>query len=325
MKKALCALLLSAVAVSLAQAQTIQMKLAHYATESHPGSLAGKMFAEGVDKRTQGKIKIALYPNNALGSPPAVLEQSIRGAVDMALPSQGQLGLHLKKFNCVMLPFIFESYAHADRVIDGPFIAWAASDLEKIGLVFLSNWEWGFRNLTNGKRPVDTPGDVRGLTVRTPPGLPYRAAMEALGAIVATVDFNDLQKALREGVIDAEENPVAVIYSSRIYDVHKHLAMTGHNYNSMVHVINKKVWDKLTPEQQNIIREESVSAGKWMRKAVRDAEAEQIEKMKQGGVQVTYPDRAKFKALMKSAYDRMNASAGEENIKEFVKMVEAEK
>ena len=325
MKRALCALFFSAAVASMVQAQTLQMKLAHYAAESHPGSLAGRMFSEGVEKRTQGTIQIALYPDNTLGSPPAVLERSIRGDVDMALPSQGQLGLHVKKFNCVMLPFIFESYTHADKVIDGPFIAWTAVDLEKIGLVFLSNWEWGFRNLTNSKRPVNTPDDVRGLMVRTPPGLPYRAAMEALGAIVATVDFIDLQKALREGVIDAEENPVAVIYSNRIYEIHKHLSMTGHNYNSMVHVINKKVWDQLTPEQQVIMREESAAAGKWMRKAVRDAEVEQIEKMKLAGVQVTYPDRAKFKALMKSAYDRMNASAGEENIRAFVKMVEAAK
>jgi len=325
MKRFICVLLLMLVAASFAQAQTLQLKLAHYAAESHPGSLAGRMFAEGVEKRTQGKIKIALYPDNTMGSPPAVLEKTIRGSLDMALPTQGQLGLHTKKYNCVMLPFIFESYGHADKVIDGPFTKWASPDLENIGLVFLSNWEWGFRNLTNKKRPVNTPGDVRGLMVRTPPGLPYRAAMEALGAVVATVDFNDLQKALIEGVIDAEENPVGVIYSNRIHDIHKNLAMTGHTYNSMVHVINKKVWDKLTPGQQDTIREESVAAGTWMRKTVRDAEAEQIEKMKQAGVQVTYPDRAKFKAMMKSAYDRMSAAAGEENIKEFARMVEAAK
>jgi TRAP-type C4-dicarboxylate transport system substrate-binding protein len=101
--------------------------------------------------------------------------------------------------------------------------------------------------------------------------------------------------------------------------------MTGHNYNTMVHVISKKVWDKLTPEQQKIMKEESARAGNWMRKAVRDAEADQIEKLKQAGVQVTLPDKAKFKALMKPAYERMNAIAGEENIAAFVKMVEAAK
>jgi TRAP-type C4-dicarboxylate transport system substrate-binding protein len=149
--------------------------------------------------------------------------------------------------------------------------------------------------------------------------------MEALGAVVATVDFNDLQKALREGVIDAEENPIAVIYANRIFEIHKHVAMTGHTYNSMVHVINKETWGKLTPEQQNILREESVAAGTWMRKAVRNAEDEQIERMRQAGVRVTYPDRARFKALMGSAYNRMNAAVGEENIKEFSKMAEAAK
>jgi tripartite ATP-independent transporter DctP family solute receptor len=325
MKRHICALLIALVSASFAQAQTLQLKLAHYAAESHPGSLAGRMFAEGVEKRTQGRIKIALYPDNTMGSPPAVLEKTIQGSVDMALPTQGQLGLHIKKVNCVMLPFIFESYARADKVLDGPFTAWAAPDLERIGLVFLANWEWGFRNLTNSKRPVITPGDVRGLVVRTPPELPIRVAMEALGAVVATVDFNDLQKALREGVIDAEENPIAVIYANRIFDIHKHVAMTGHTYNSMVHVINKELWSKLTPEQQNILREESVAAGTWMRKAVRNAETEQIERMRQAGVRVTYPDRARFKALMGSAYNRMKAAAGEENIKEFARMVEAAK
>jgi len=149
--------------------------------------------------------------------------------------------------------------------------------------------------------------------------------MEALGAVVATINFNELQMALKQGVVDGQENPIAVIYSNQLYESQKHLAMTGHNYNTMVHVISKKVWDKLTPEQQKIVKEESAKAGNWMRKAVRDAEADQIEKLKKAGVQVTYPDKAKFKALMKPAYDRMNAIAGEENITAFVKMVEAAK
>ena len=303
----------------------IEMKLGHFAADSHPGNIASKMFAEAVEKRTNGQIKIVIYPNNALGSPPEVLEQNILGAVDMSLPTQGQLGKYSKKFNCVMLPFVFENYAQADRVLDGPFIKWAVPDLDKTGLVFLSNWEWGFRNLTNSKHPVNKPDDVKGLKIRTPPELPTQAAMEALGAVVATINFNELQMALKQGVVDGQENPIAVIYSNHIYETQKYLAMTGHNYNTMVHVISKKVWDKLTPEQQKIIREESTKAGNWMRKSVRDAEADQIEQLKKFGMEVTYPDKAQFKKLMKPAYDRMNAIAGEENISAFVKMVEESK
>jgi len=330
MKKFMVILVLFVVFIPLnhlraAEPAVTQMKLGHFAAESHPGNVAVKMFIEAVEKRTNGTIKIANFPNNALGSPPEVLEQNILGAVDMSLPTQGQLGKYSKKFNCVMLPFLYENYAHADKVLDGPFIKWAAPDLEKAGLVFLSNWEWGFRNLTNSKRPVNKPEDVKGLKIRTPPELPTQAAMEALGAVVATINFNELQMALKQGVVDGQENPIAVIYSNKLYETQKYLAMDGHNYNTMVHVISKKVWDKLTPEQKTIIMEESKKAGAWMKKTVREAEADQIKQLKGFGMEVTYPDKSKFKALMNPAYDKMKGIAGEENIKTFVKMVDEAK
>jgi tripartite ATP-independent transporter DctP family solute receptor len=311
--------------VSDSESAPIEMKLGHFAADSHPGNLASKMFAEGVEKRTNGNIKVVIYPNNALGSPPEVLEQNILGAVDMSLPTQGQLGKYSKKFNCVMLPFMYNSYEHADKVLDGKFLPWALPDLDKAGLVFLSNWEWGFRNLTNSKRPVNHPSDVKGLKVRTPPELPTQAAMEALGAVVATISFSELQMALKQGVVDGQENPIAVIYSNKIYETQKYLAMTGHNYNTMVHVISKKVWDKLTPGQKTIVKEESKKAGDWMRKKARTDEADQITQLKKFGMEITYPDKVEFKKLMKPAYDRMKAIAGEENIAVFIKMVDEAK
>jgi tripartite ATP-independent transporter DctP family solute receptor len=243
----------------------------------------------------------------------------------MSLPTQGQLGKYSKKFNCVMLPFVFKNYAHADKVLDGPFLKWAAADLDKAGLVFLSNWEWGFRNLTNSKRPINKPDDVKGLKIRTPPELPTQAAMEALGAVVATIGFNELQMALSQGVVDGQENPISVIFANKLYEHQKYLAMTGHNYNSMVHVISKKTWNNLTPEQRTIVKEESVKAGKWMRKNLRDAESDQISQLKKFGLQVTYPDVSLFKAKMGPAYDRMKAIAGADNINAFIKMVDAAK
>jgi TRAP-type transport system periplasmic protein len=327
MKKVLAMVLLLAVCIPFqhakaAQSDVIEMKLGHFAADSHPGNLASKMFAEAVEKRTNGKIKITIYPNNALGSPPEVLEQNILGAVDMSLPTQGQLGKYSKKFNCVMLPFIYDNYAHADRVLDGKFLPWAVPELDQAGLVFLSNWEWGFRNLTNNKHPVNLPEDAKGLKIRTPPELPTQAAMEALGAVVATINFNELQMALKQGVVDGQENPVAVIFSNKLYESQKYLAMTGHNYNTMVHVISKKTWDKLTPEQQAIIKEESKKAGDWMKKTVREAEADQLKQLQEFGMAITYPDKAKFKALMGPAYERMKPTAGEENIVAFIKIVD---
>ncbi|MEJ2638557.1 MAG: TRAP transporter substrate-binding protein [Desulfosarcinaceae bacterium] len=323
MKKALCFALALAVCLGWGAVSEAKMvlKLGHYANSEHAGNKAAIMFAEGVAKRTSGEVTVEIYPNNELGNPPEVLEQNVLGVIDMSLPTQGQLAKYSKKFGCVMLPFAYDGYDHAYRVLDGPFIEWAHKDLEDAGLVFLSNWEWGFRNLTNSVRPINTPDDVKGLKIRTPPELSNQSAMEALGATVQTIQFSELPMALKQGVVDGQENPVSVIYSFKIYETQKYLAMTGHTYNSMVHVMSKKTWDKLTPEQQTIVKEESKKAGDFMRKTLRDAEAEQIKKLEELGMQVTRPDVALFKDKMGPAYERMKASVGADNLEYFLKIV----
>ena len=288
------------------------LKLGHYANAEHAGNQAAKMFADGVAKRTNGEVTVEIYPNNELGSPPEVLEQSVLGVIDMSFPTQGQLAKYSKKFGCVMLPFAYDGYDNAYRVLDGPFMEWSQKDLEDAGLIFLSNWEWGFRNLTNSVRPINTPDDAKGLKIRTPPELSNQAAMEALGATAQTIQFSELPMALKQGLVDGQENPVSVIYAYKIYETQKYLAMTGHTYNSMVHVMSKKTWDKLTPAQQIIVKEESKKAGDFMRQTLRAAETDQIEKLKALGMEVTYPDVALFKAKMGPAYDRMKASVGAE-------------
>jgi TRAP-type C4-dicarboxylate transport system substrate-binding protein len=149
--------------------------------------------------------------------------------------------------------------------------------------------------------------------------------MEALGGIVQTIQFSELPMALKQGVVDGQENPVSVIYAFKIYETQKYLAMTGHTYNSMVHVMSKKTWDKLTPEQQQIVKEESKKAGDYMRQTLRDAEADQIKKLEELGMEVTYPNVADFKAKMGPAYERMKESVGAENLDAFLKMLEEAK
>lgn len=327
MRKAFLLILVFVVALSLGAVSEAKMtlKLGHYANAQHAGNKAAQMFAEGVAKRTKGAITVEIYPNNELGNPPEVLEQNVLGVIDMSLPTQGQLAKYSKKFGCVMLPFAYNGYDHAYKVLDGPFIKWAEKDLEDAGLVFLANWEWGFRNLTNSVRPINTPDDVKGLKIRTPPELSIQSAMEALGATVQTIQFSELPMALKQGVVDGQENPVSVIYAFKIYETQKYLAMTGHTYNSMVHVISKKTWAKLTPEQQRIVKEESKKAGDFMRKTLRDAEADQIKKLQELGMEVTWPNVAAFKAKMGPAYERMKASVGADNLEYFLKILKETK
>ena len=306
-------------------AMALELKFGHYAAETHPGHKATLMFADAVKKRTNGEITVKIYPANALGSPPEVLEQNKMGAIDMSLPTQGALDKYVKEFSVVMLPFAYDGYEHVWRVLDGPFMDWTAPKLESQNLVFLSNWEWGFRNVTNNLKPVSTPADMKGLKMRTPPEIQLQAAMEASGAVVTKIAFNELYNALKQGVVDGQENPLAVIYHFKLYEVQKHLALTRHVYNSMVHVMSKKTWDKLTPSQQRIIMEESKKAGQWFRESMVKEEAGLIEKLEAKGMKITKPDVSQFRAAMQPAYERIGKYAGKENVDKFLKMIESAK
>ena len=298
------------------------MRWAHFSPEDHPANIACKQFAAKVAERTNGEIKINIFPNNALGGPPEQAQQIKLGTIDMGLPTQGQLDKYDTAFAAVPLPFVFDSPEHVYRTLDGPAMDWLAPLAEKQGFVLLHNWEYGFRNVTNSVRPVNGPDDLKGMKLRTPPELQIQAAMEACGALVLAIPFPELYLALSQKVVEGEENPIAVIWYSKFYEVQKHLALTRHVYNNMIHTIGTRSWAKLNPDQQAIFREESATAGTLMRKLINEQEADQIKKLEGAGLAVTRPDLAPFRALMEPAYKRIADYAGADNVKKFRDMVE---
>ncbi|HEY4373405.1 MAG TPA: TRAP transporter substrate-binding protein [Burkholderiales bacterium] len=299
------------------------LKFAHFSPEDHPANVAAKAFASRVEQRTNGAIKINIFPNNVLGGPPEQAQGIKLGTIDMGLPTQGQLDKFDTAFAAVPLPFVFDSPAHVYRTLDGPAMQWLAPLAEKQGFVLLHNWEYGFRNVTNTVRPINAPDDMKGLKIRTPPELQIQAAMEGLGAVVQAIAFPELYLALSQKVVDGEENPIAVIWFNKFYEVQKHLAMTRHVYNNMIHTMNLNTWKKLTPAQQQIFREESATSGNLMRKLIGDSEADQIKKLQAAGLQVTNPNLAPFRAKMDGAYKRIADYAGAANVKKFREMVES--
>ena len=224
-----------------------------------------------------------------------------------------------------MLPFAFTDLDHARRAMDGPMLGWLTPVAEKSGFAVIGVWEYGFRHLTNSKRPINTPDDVKGLKIRTPPEIQLSAAMAALGGNVQKIAFPELYLALSQGVVDGEENPIATIFSAKFYEVQKHLALTRHMYQAMYHVVNLGTWKKLTPEQQKIMREEGAAAGKLTRELLQSEEAGLIEQLKQKGMQVTTPDLAPFKAAMGPAEVEIGKYAGADNVAKFKKYAEEAK
>jgi tripartite ATP-independent transporter DctP family solute receptor len=305
-----------------AEAQTV-LKFGHYNAESHPMHKAAVQFKTNVEKRTNGAIQIQIYPNNTLGSPPEILEQTRNGVVDIAVPTSGQLDKYNKAFAALMLPFVFNDIDHARRAMDGPMLQWLTPLAEKAGLEIIGVWEYGFRNLTNSKHPINSPDDVKGLKIRTPPEIQLSAAMAALGANVQKIGFPELYLALSQGVVDGEENPVATIWSGKFYEVQKYLALTQHTYQAIYQVVNLDTWKKFTPEQQKIMREEGAAAGKLTRDLLQGEEKGLIEQLKAKGMQVTTPDLAPFKAAMGPANAEIAKYAGADNVAEFQKYAEA--
>jgi TRAP-type transport system periplasmic protein len=298
------------------------LRWAHFAQEDHPAHIAAMQFAAAVEKRTDGVIRFNIFPNNVLGNPNEQIQQIKFGFIDMGLPTQGQLDKFDGAFAVVPMPFIFDGLEHVYRVLDGPAMEWLAPLAEKRGFVLLHNWEYGFRNMTNSVRPIHTPDDVKGLKLRSPPELQILASMEALGAVVQPIELPKLYLALSRHVVDGQENPIAVIYFNKFYEVQEHLALTRHVYNNMVHTIGTYTWKRLSPEQQAIFREESAAAGTLMRRLIGDQEAELIGKLEAAGLRVTRPDLAPFRARMEPAYKRIADYAGEANVKKFREMVE---
>ena len=309
-------------APAVLRAAPMTMRFAHFGDENHPSNVAAKQFAARVEQRTNGAIKIAIFPNNQLGGPPEQAQQIKLGTIDMGLPTQGQLDKFDRAFGAMELPFIFAGPEEAFPILDGPWMSWITPIAEKQGFVLLRNWDYGFRNLTNSVKPINSPDDVKGMKIRTPPELQIQVSMEALGATVQAIAFPELYLALSQKVVDGEENPIAVIYFNKYNEVQKHLAVTRHIYNNMIHTVGINSWKRLTPEQQTIFREESHAAGDLMRKLVADGETEQIAKLEKAGMQVTRPDLAPFRAKMEPAYKRISDYAGADNVKTFQSMVE---
>lgn len=296
-----CALALG-LSFAITTARAAEYKLTHSADVQHPNHLAAEDMVKRIDERTAGQVKIKMFPNNALGSPPETTEQARLGVIEFAILSPTQLDKYNRAFGVVFIPYQFDNFAHAHKTLDETGSAWLKEMHRKIGFVHVANFEWGFRSITNSRRAINSPDDVKGLKLRVPPEIQIKAAMEALGAVTHTIAFSEVYLALASQTVDGQDNPVPTNYSQKFYEVNKHLALTKHVYTPMMLVANARHWDRLSAEHRKVIEEEGKRAGQKARQDVQDKETFYIAEMAKAGVQTTEPDVAKFRALMGPAY-----------------------
>ena len=324
MKRSMRLLLLAGVLVLgmvvAANAADFVFKLGHIADPENPYAKGAEKFAQLVKEKTGGKVEVQVFPSSQLGNQRDLVEGTQFGTIDFTMTSTAVLGNFLPQAAVFDLPFIFRDVQHAYKALDtvGMEIA------EKLqGMKLLAYYENGVRHMTNSKRPIRKPEDMKGLKIRVMEQPIYIEMIKALGGNPTPMAFGELFTALQQGVVDGQENPVGTIYDLKLYETQKYMSILNYTYSSMVHVVNKKSWDKLTPDQQKILAEESASAAKFARKTLRDNEAVQLKDLETTkAIVVARPDLGPWKAAMGPAWDKVKTRVGPDNFKRFMDLVE---
>jgi tripartite ATP-independent transporter DctP family solute receptor len=300
------------------------LRLTHPADAAHPVHLEAEAMVKRIAERTNNEVQITIFPNNALGSPTETAQQTRLGAIDMILLNPANIEALSKTIGVINIPYQFDDYEHAHKTLDVTAREWITEQLRAAGFSWIANFEWGFRALSNSRRPVNSPADVQGLKLRVPPELAIKAAFEALGASTQTIAFQEVYLALANKTVDGQDNPVATTYAAKFYEAQSHLALTKHIYASIMFASNPRVWnDRLNAEQRKVISEEATKAGAAARKGVRDKEEAFIAEMQKAGVAVTRPDVAPFRAKMGPAYDQLRKALGDQTWNTWAKFVDS--
>ena len=288
--------------------QTI--KLAHVVNEKDGFHVAALKFKELVEQRTQGKVKVELFPNAQLGDERTLIEGMQIGTVHMGVITNGPVANFLPEIAAFEMPFLFNSPAQAYKVLDGEVGQKVLAKLDAINLKGLAYAERGFRNLTNSKRPVKTPADMAGLKIRVMENPVYIDTFKTLGTNPVPMAWTEALTALQQGTIDGQENPINVIYSFKLNETQKHLSMTQHSYAPALFLMSKKVFSGFDKATQDILVKAAQEAAAHERKWNGDQMADMIKQLKEKGMQITEPDIAAFQAAVKPVYDKYGPKFG---------------
>lgn len=277
------------------------LKIGHGHSEAHSFHLAMQKFDEILQKKAPGAFRVTLFPQSRLGSEREMQEQLTTGSLEMTVT--GVLGIFEPKITLLEMPFLFRDRAHIQKTQASEAVQTLAASLPAKGVRLIGFVENGFRNITTGARPITKPEDVRGLKIRTPENLAQIETFKALGAAPTPMPFSELYAALRQGVVDGQENPLQNIHDGKLFEVQKHLALTGHIYNSAYVIISEAFFQRLKPEHRKAIEEAADEAGRWQFDFIAKKDAELLETLKKSGMQVTEPDKEAFRAATAPAYD----------------------
>ena len=285
-------------------------------TSAHPYGVGATKFAELIKERTNGRIQAKVFNDSQLAKGEReMLEGLQQGTIDIYVGSTGPVGNFSPSMLIVDIPFLFRDYAHVDKVLDGPIGKQLLADVDKAGFKGLAFWENGFRHLTNNKVPGKTAEEAKGLKIRTMENKAHMLAFKTAGINPTPMAYSEVYSALQVGVIDGQENPVAVFYASKLYEIQKYFALTGHVYSPALMLFSMKKWDKIPKADQEIIAKTAQEVGIFERKLNRDDEEKKLKEMEAKGLVVVRDvNKEAWQKSMQPAFDEFAKQFGKDKI-----------
>lgn len=303
-------------------AEKVRLKMSVTGSDSSTWTKGAQKFADIVKEKTNGEVEIKVYPNEQLsgGNQGKGIEMLRNGSTDLSFHSNIIYSIMDERFGVISLPWLLPDYETVDAKLNGEGGNAVNKMLDEIGIVGLGFGENGFRQITNSKKAINTPEDLKGLKVRVPGIKMYISLYKALGADPIAMNFSEVFTALQQKAIDGQENPTDIISSSKIYEVQDHLSVWNYSYDSIILGMNKEKFESLKPEHQKAIKEAAAEACNYQVKINREAESDQLKMFEESGMTITTISKENieaFKEKVNSVYTEYEPIIGKELIDAF--------
>ena len=318
------ATLLFTVGVADAQ-QPIVIKFSHVVAVDTPKGKGAERFKQLAEERTKGRVKIEVYPNSTLYKDGEEMEALQLGSVQMLAPSLAKFGpLGVREFEVFDLPYLFDNSDELHKVTDGPVGKNLFKKLESKGIVGLAYWDNGFKDFSANK-PIHVPADYKGLKMRIQSSKVLSDEIKALGAIPQVMAFSEVYQALQTGVVDGTENPPSNLYTQKMHEVQKFLAITNHGYLGYAVIVNKKFWDGLPADVRTALESAMHDATKYANDISKKENDDAIAAVKKAGktqiIELKPEEKAAMKKALISVHKENESRVGKDTLAEVYKEI----
>jgi len=311
-------ILLAVCSAAVQAADPIVIKFSHVVAPDTPKGKAADKFKALAEARTQGRVKVEVFPNSQLYKDHEEMEALQRGAVQMLAPSLSKFGpLGVREFEVFDLPYIFPNKATLYATMDGAVGKNLFAKLEPKGIKGLAYWDNGFKQMS-ANRPLHKVADFEGLKMRIQSSKVLEAQMKALGANPQVMEFSEVYTGLRQGVVDGTENPVSNLYTQKMHEVQKHLTLSDHGYLGYAVIVNKKFWDGLPADVRKTLEDVIQEVTAYERDIAQKENNEALAKVKTAGTTTVYTltpqEREAWRQALLPVHQQFESVVGKDNI-----------